>query len=303
MALPTQANVGTTALALLVTLSLFWGGAFSLTKIALDSAPPALIVATRLVIGGLLLLALYAASTRRAPRPGRFLLPFLLIGLSGHIVPFLAITWGQQAVPSGHAAVMVATTPLMIVAMAHVWVPEESLRRGQLLGFLLGFAGVAVMFSESLLAADIPLASAPRYAALLVGALGYATSTTLARLYVRDDPLHTATAVLFLSAALMSPALVVTDMATVFREMSPPGWMALAGLGVLATGLGNWIYFRLIQVNGASFAGLVGYLVPMWAVFLGIAFLDEVLSLTVMCGLALILAGVFLAQQRGSRVS
>jgi drug/metabolite transporter (DMT)-like permease len=63
------------------------------------------------------------------------------------------------------------------------------------------------------------------------------------------------------------------------------------------------VYFRLIQIAGPTFVSQLNYLIPLWAVAIGVAFLGEQPTLSHLCGLGLILAGIFVArrERRGAR--
>jgi drug/metabolite transporter (DMT)-like permease len=85
-------------------------------------------------------------------------------------------------------------------------------------------------------------------------------------------------------------------------DVAMPGVLAvvaIAVLGMLATGYATILYFRLIQGPGPAFLSLVNYLVPAWAVIAGTVVLGESISFTVLIGLALILAGIALSEFGG----
>ena len=130
--------------------------------------------------------------------------------------------------------------------------------------------------------------------AVLGGALCYAVSAILARLRPPQAALPTSALVILLATLLTLPLAAATA--------PPPSlWptraevLSVIGLGVFSTAAAAVLYFRLIASAGPSFAAQLNYLIPPWAVLMGIAFLGESPQPNHFYALALILAGVLIA--------
>ncbi len=286
--------------ALLLALTALWGSAFMLTKVALAGIPPGWVVTGRLALAAALLLPLAAWRGALLPRDRRAWVFFALIAVLGNVLPFWLISWGQRGIDSGLAGILMAVMPLAVLALAHLFIPGEGLTRRRLAGFALGFVGVAVLFGPEALAEGFqaPGSGAPgtllAMLAVLAGALCYAVSAILARLRPAHGALPTAALVTLLAAGLSLPlALAWEPLPTQL-----PGWgaiSAVAALGVFATATAAVVYFRLIAAAGPSFAAQLNYLIPPWAVAMGILFLGESPRPHHLYGLGLILAGVLVA--------
>lgn len=286
----------------LIALTVMWGSAFLFTKIAVAALPMATIVMARLAIAALILVPLALMLLGRVPRGRRLWLYFLLIALLGNLLPFSLITWGQRDIDSGLAGILMAVMPLATLALAHLFVPGERLNAYRVGGFLFGFAGVVVLVGpEALLTIGGEGGALVPMLAVLGGALCYGVSSILARLRPSSDALSSAAAVTML-AALMSLPLGVDAGGMRLSALSPPVIGAVLFLGVLSTGLAMIVYFRLIQSAGPSFTSQLNYLIPLWAVFIGIVFLGEQPTLVHLLGLGFILGGILLSRREPRRL-
>lgn len=281
----------------LAALTGMWGSAFLFTKVAVGALPVAWVVTVRLGIGAALLVLIAWLMGRSLPRGGRLWLFFGLIALLGNLLPFSLITWGQQTIDSGLAGILMAIMPLATLGLAHVFVPGERLTGPRVAGFLTGFAGVVVLVGpEALLAVGGEAQPLLPMLAVLAGALCYGTSAILARLRPPSDALTTAAATIGLAALLSVPLGMLGGFGGVAESRSDvltaDLLLALAFLGVFSTATAMVLYFRLIRSAGPSFTSQLNYLIPLWAVLVGVLFLGEQPTLGHLVGLALILAGV-----------
>lgn len=279
----------------LIVLTAMYGSAFTLTGLAVQELPPEAITAGRVAIAAvlLLLLALVRKESFRFLRSAWPLI--ILLSIFGNCLPFYLISWGQQTVDSGMAGILMAVMPLATIVMAHFFVPGERLNAFQVLGFLSGFAGVVILLGP---AAAVESGSETRellpMLSILGGALCYALNTILAKQLPRESLLAISASVLLVSTLIMLPAWLASG------GQVPAGLLrievlAVLLLGIFPTGLATLVYFALIARAGPPFLSLGYYLVPIWALLLGIALLDESFSLHAFLALVVILAGIALA--------
>jgi drug/metabolite transporter (DMT)-like permease len=276
-------------------LTVMWGSAFLFTKLAVTQLPAEFVVSVRLIVGAGLLVSIAMLLGRGFPR-GKGLWFFLgLIAVIGNLLPFSLVTWGQRGIDSGLAGILMAVMPLATLGLAHVFVPGERLTGNRLFGFLLGFVGVVVLIGpEALLAVggdDGPLVP---MLAVLAGALCYGVSSILARLKLPSDALTSAAATTGL-AAILSVPLMLADVDLVQIDaavFTPTVLVSLLFLGLFSTAAAMVVYFRLIRIAGPSFTSQLNYLIPLWAVAIGILFLGEEPALNHLVGLVLILGGM-----------
>ena len=110
-----------TGWALLLLLSLLWGGSFFFVGVAVKVLPPFTIVALRVGLASLALLTWLHLSGRRLAFAGPVIIAFILMGVLNNLIPFTLLAWGQTQISSALASILNATTPLFTVLVAHGW--------------------------------------------------------------------------------------------------------------------------------------------------------------------------------------
>lgn len=286
---------------MLLALTVMWGTAFLLTKVAVDELAPAVVVAGRLLIGAVLLAGLLIVLRRGLPGGRRHWLFFIAIAVVGNTLPFLLISWGQQAVDSGQAGILMAFMPLITLVLAHFALPDERLTWARAFGFLLGFAGVVILMGpQALLDVGHPGDTLAANLAILAGAACYAVASILARLKPAGDDVATAAATTLVATVVVLPWLALQTSPAApdsAPAVSPGAWLAVLALGLFSTAIAAVVYFNLVKRAGASFVAQLNYLIPLWAVLIGIVFLGERPTAAHGFALLLILAGIFVSQR------
>src|SRR5665213_1311956 len=121
---------GSEWLALLLLLSVLWGGSFFFAGVLIRTLPPLTIVLLRVGLAALILNVLL----KLTPADGRAWRAFFAMGLLNNVVPFCLVVWGQSHIASGLAAILNATTPISTVIVAHLFTSYEKMTGNRLLG-------------------------------------------------------------------------------------------------------------------------------------------------------------------------
>lgn len=275
--LPANRTMGSLEWALLIGLSLLWGGSFFFTGVAVRELPTFTIVVCRVLLAAVILLLVMRATATPLPRDKRVWRAFLCMGFLNNAVPFSLIVWGQMHIASGVASILNATTPLFTVLLAHLLTQDERMTPGRLLGVLLGLGGVAAMIGgDALRSLGVDVTA---QLACLAAAVSYAFAGLYGRRFKARgvSPLATATGQLCASSLLLVPVMLVFDQPW---NLPMPGLAtigALIGIASLSTALAYVIYFRILATAGATNLLLVTLLIPVSAILLGVAFLAETL--------------------------
>ncbi|MDJ0945810.1 MAG: DMT family transporter [Kiloniellales bacterium] len=281
---------------MLLALVVMWGSSFGLTKIAVSTASADSVVAARLFVAGLFLVVVVLASGKRIPRDGRAWLAFMAMAVLGNVLPYWLITWGQETVESGLAGVLMAVMPLVTLVLAHVFVKDDRMTRRKTVGFLLGFLGVVVLMGPGV---GFGLAGSGgallAQLAIIAGAVCYAVNTIIARHCPESDSLIAAAGTAIAANLLLVP-ISWKDLPAVVGSFDLASFLAVAILGVVSTALAPILYFHLIRRAGPTFFSLTNYLIPVWALLIGIVFLEESPGWTAFAGMALILGGIAVSQ-------
>src|SRR5204863_4090122 len=122
-----------------------WGTTYLAIRIAVETMPPLLLTAARFVTAGIILFIIAWLRGDRPPRDRRLLLNMLVVGILMVGIGNLAVVWAEQWVPSGLAALFVATAPFWVTLIELVHRSGEKIERRQLIGMLIGFVGVALL--------------------------------------------------------------------------------------------------------------------------------------------------------------
>ncbi len=283
----------------LVLLGLIWGGSFLAVEMALAGFAPFAIAAGRIGIAAVILTAVAFATGAGLPPTGsargrRIWLHCIGMAVFSNALPFTLLAWGQRQVTSGFAGITMAVVPLLVLPLAHVFVPGERLTPRKAAGFAIGFAGVVVLIGTG----GTEPGDAPALARLACVAASacYAIGAIVTRLAPSGSSLAFGAGALLVASALMLPLALGAE----GWPPAPPlaALAAIAYLGIFPTAIATVMLVYVVQSAGPSFMSLVNYQVPVWAVILGLVFLGEDLPPQFLGALALILAGLAISEFR-----
>jgi drug/metabolite transporter (DMT)-like permease len=278
--------------AILLVLSVIWGGSFFFIEIAILSVGPFTLVLIRVAIAAAFLWLWLLVRRERLAMPPGAAFAFLVLALLNNVVPFVLFAWAQEEITGGLASILNATTPIWGVVVAHAFTADEKATPAKVAGVLLGFGGVAVMIGADLLG-DIGR-SALAQLACLVSTLCYALAGVWARRFrtMGVPPLAVSTGQLTFASALMLPLVLLFEPPWLAPSPAPEAWAALVALALFCTSIAYILYFRLLASAGATNSLLVTFLIPITAILLGALILGERLEPRHILGMALIGAGL-----------
>jgi len=276
--------------AMLVTLSVLWGGSFFFAEIALESLPPLTIVTLRVGLAAITLWLVVLALKLPIPNSTPIWIAFLTMGLLNNVLPFSLIVWGQSQISSGLAAILNATAPLFGVIVAGILLRDESATPIKITGVVVGFAGVIVMMDLSSIATSSLLAQL----AILAAALSYACASVYGRRFKATglNPILVAAGQVTGSTLLLLPIALWVDGNNPYANVPAQVWAAIISLAVFSTAAAYILYFKLLASAGATNILLVTLLVPVSAILLGWLFLEESLQTPHVIGMAMIALGL-----------
>src|SRR5271163_3187389 len=156
-----------------------WGSTFLAIRVGVREVPPFLLAAMRFLAAGLALYGWMIARGERSPDARQWTSAFLLAFLI-FVLDYGLLFWAEQRVPSGVAAVMMATIPAFMAMSEIVFLRTQRLTIRLALALLIGLAGVAVLVSRSLNLGGAPIDRAGA-AALIVGAMSWSIASALTR--------------------------------------------------------------------------------------------------------------------------
>lgn len=268
-----------------------WGSSFLWIKLALVELGPFTLVAFRLLFGALGMGVVLWIRRPTFPRDARTLALLALMGLTNTALPFTLISWGELSIDTGVASILNSTTPLFTLVIAHLFLDDERMNLPRMVGLVVGFLGILLLFSRDL-SAESFRAGLLGQAAVLAAAISYAASSVLARRSFRHVPLLVQASVpLFVADGLIWSGALAFESPLAIPRL-PLTWFSLAWLGLLGSCLAYLLYFYLINTVGSTRTTLVTYMFPVIGVGLGVLFLGESLDAPLVLGALLVVAGI-----------
>ena len=270
-----------------------WGSTFLAIRIGVHEVPPLLFAALRFVVAGLVLYGWMTVRGERSPSREQWgsilLLAFLIF-----LVDYGLLFWAEQHVPSGIAAVMMATIPVFMALSEIVFLRTQKLTFRLTLALLIGLGGVAVLMSRSLLLGGAPIDTAGAVA-LLIGSVTW----SIASILTRKLPLPPSK-VMSSGAQMLAGGVMLTLTSAALGEfhrfqpatVSRGAWLSLLYLIVAGSIIGFTAYVWLIHHESPTKVGTYAYVNPVVAVLLGYFMGGEALSLRTILGALFVLIGV-----------
>jgi drug/metabolite transporter (DMT)-like permease len=275
------------------TLYLLWGSTFLGIKFAVETLPPLLMAAGRFLGAGLILYTVLrlrgvAAPTWRQWRVGAVTGAFLLLGGNG------MVTWGQQTVPSGRAALLIATTPLWMVILSWLFYHGGRPSLRVWLGLAVGFAGAALLIRPGATGSDVALAG---ILAVAVSPVLWTIGTLESRRLrpAEDAFLTSAMQMLTGGALLLLAGTCLGDWPVLLSgQASLRSTLAFVYLTLLGGLVGFTTYAWLLRVATPTALSTYAYVNPLVAVLLGWLVAGEVLDMHILLAAGLIIGAVVL---------
>jgi drug/metabolite transporter (DMT)-like permease len=156
-----------------------WGSTFLAIRVGVREVPPFLLAAMRFLIAGLVLYLWCLFRGERSPSPREWISAFCIAVLI-FVLDYGLLFWAEQRVPSGIAAVMMATIPAFMALSEIIFLRTQRLTVRLSLALIIGIGGVAVLVSRSLNLGGAPLSTAGAVA-LIIASISWALGSALTR--------------------------------------------------------------------------------------------------------------------------
>jgi drug/metabolite transporter (DMT)-like permease len=275
---------------------LFWGSTYLGIDIAVEHIPPALMCGIRFLIAGLVMLGFCGLRGRKVLYEPRQLGEMAVVGTLLLLGGNLTLSYAEQHIATGLAALIVAITPLWFLVLDTLLLGDHHISLRGKAGLALGIAGLAVLLWPQLMTATVfgrqQLWSS---LSLIGGSFSWALGSVLAKKWKSPDvDPFSATAWEMIAAGLANFLVAFFT-----RDLSRVIWTArgLAAMGYLVV-CGSWIgytaYIWLLGHVPTSKVSTYAYVNPVVAVFLGWLILKEPIDAYILSGSAIVIASVIL---------
>ena len=285
----------------LAAVCFFWGTTFLAIRVALESMPPLILLATRFLTSGTILLTIAAWRGATFPR-GRELFFTALYGLLPLGVSSGALAFAQTMIPSSLAALYITTSPLWTVLVESAIPGGERLHRGTLAAMLVGFAGTALLVFPKNLQEGFSPANVKGFLILQVGNLAWALGAILFRRRslsatqaTNAHPIVSGAVQQFVTGALTLLLTTVLPLGEV--EWTSRGLLAVLYLVTFGSIVGYSAYIYVLGKLPVSIVSTYTYVNPVVAVSLGWIFYREPFGGRELTAMAIIFLGVYLVKR------
>ena len=269
---------------------LLWSSAFAVAKLAIADCPPLLLLTTRFLLAGVLMLGLAAITGVSLKMSRRDLILFAALGIANQAA-YLGIGYvGLETVSSGLSALVISANPVLTAVLAAIFLDERMTWR-KAVGLLLGIAGVAFVVQGRL------VSGAEHFDGIvytLIALVSLVIGTILFKKFAPSGGLWVGNGVQSLSAGIV---LLPFAFATESIGDVVPTWRLLAAMAFLVLLVSVFAYllwFHLLRVSGATAASSYHFLMPPLGMLFGWLLLGEHVSPTDMIGIVPVALGIYL---------
>jgi drug/metabolite transporter (DMT)-like permease len=300
--MPGPARIAPTTLMVILAFAvvyIVWGSTYFFIRIAIEDFPPFMMAALRFVIAGGLMLT-WCLIKKEKIFDWKNVKPAIISGLLMLFVGTGAVVWSEQFLESSLVAILVSAGPLWFVMLDRRNWKLNLKSKSIILGLLIGFLGVILLFSENVAQALSSTGSISEIVAtglLIVGSIAWAAGSLYSKYKSTGNSNAVNSAWQMLAAGLLF--IVLSSLTGEFKgfhwsTVSTRSWLAVIYLVVMGSLIGYSAYVWLLSVRPATQVSTHAYVNPIVAVLLGVLFANEHLSILQITGLAIILVSVLL---------
>ena len=270
-----------------------WGSTFLAIRIGVREVPPFLLAGMRFFVSGVILYGWMRLNGAPSPT-GRQWAGATLLGTLIFLVDYGCLFWAEQRVPSGIAAVVLATIPVFITLLEIIFLRTQRLTVRLGFALLLGLCGVAVLTGQSFSFGEVPINRAGALA-LIVASFTWSVATILTRRLPLPESKPTSAAAQMITGGIQLFVLAALSGEFVgfhWHAVSRNAWLALVYLIVFGSIAGFTAYVWLLHYESPTKVGTYAYVNPMVAVAVGYFFGGEAIGRRTLLGAVLILISV-----------
>ena len=279
-----------------LALGLAWGCSFIFIKLGLEFLTPFGVAFGRCALGAATLLIVARLRGYELPKDPKVRLHIWVVALLLNVIPGILFALAETEVTSILAGIINAVTPLMTIIAILLVNREEKPKAFQLIGLVIGFAGVLTVLGVWNGLGENPLWA---ILVLLMAVSCYGISFPYTRRFVMPHKLKSESVVslqLLLAAITLLPLYLFDGIAKDEYRLGPV--LGMLGLGVFGSGFAYLWNFKVMEDAGSAIASTVTYLTPLVAVAVGLVFLNEKITWHEPVGALIVLLGAAIAQER-----
>jgi drug/metabolite transporter (DMT)-like permease len=282
----------------MLTLAAIWGCSFLFISVGVRELHPAYLALGRVIVGSLSLLVVLAIKREALPRSPRLWAHMFVIGAIGSAIPWTLFGYGEERIPSLLAGIWNGITPLVVLPVAVLVFRTEHFSVQRVLGLVVGFVGMLVVLGAWNTDGGSDLVG---QLLCMTAAVSYGLAVPYQKRFVAGS---TVSGIALAAGLLISATVELAIVAPFVAGQAPPAPWSLSievigstlALGALGSGIAFVLNLRNIRLIGASMSSMVTYLMPIFAIVVGVTVLREHLRWYQPVGALIVLTGVAVSQ-------
>ncbi len=285
---------GAMAYLLLLFVCIGWGSTWVVSKIGVSNMPALQMVAIRQFFGGFIFCSLFLFRRHPLPTKGQWKI-ILLLAIFNFILSNSLSTWGVRFISPGLGAIIGAIFPLWLVII--FFFRGKSINRGSVIGMLIGFLGICIIFFDHLgdfLNPDFRFGIIISIISTLTWAIG--------SMYTQEhifgfNPYFGLGIQMFLSGIVLYTTAYCTNQTLPLADIPAISWKAIAYLVIAGSVLVFSAYIYVLKHLPMEIASIYAYMNPVFAILIGHFFFPDSITTSLIIGGAVTLAGVYLVNR------
>jgi len=271
-------------------ICLIWGSTWIAIRLGLDSLTPFVSAGLRFSVAAIIIFLIM--KIRKIPiQKDKFSMRlYYFMGFFSFILPFGLVYWGEQYIPSGLASVLFAVYPFFVALFTRIFIPEEKIGFIKIIGMILGFGGIVIIFSESI--SSIGMEYFLGMAAVLLS--GFLQSTIAVSIKKYGQHLH-ALSMNLIPMTIAGIGMLVLGFLfedTTKLRFTPQAVGSFLYLGIIGSVVTFTSYYWLLKRINIILLSLTAFITPIIALLLGWIFLNESLRANQVWGSIFVLIGL-----------
>jgi len=253
-----------------------------------------------MIIGSLTIATVFLFLQKKLPLTIQFWKWSFLIGFLGFSIPFSAISWGAQYIPSSLVAILMGANPIITLLLSHFFLINSRMSLRMVGGVIVGAIGIILLIGFGNLQYN---ASWEQFIfgqlAVLSGTFSFALASVIIKNSPQEDLFERSLGSLICGSLIGFLIVYFLSKSPVMLEgISLISIFNVCLLGIFPTGVATIIWFKVIALKGPMFLSLVNYLIPIWALILGVLLLNEKVDFIIGFGLIFITIGLWLIEKK-----
>jgi len=283
-----------------ILICLIWGSTWYAIKLGLAEFPPMYAAGLRFSLAAIFIYIFMLIRGLKIQKDKLSLRLYWIMGIFSFVIPFSLVYWAEQYIPTGLASVLFATFPFFVTIFSKFFLPGESVDFHKVIGVILGFTGIVVIFSDDI-SLDFKISIIGMIAVIVSAAMQGGIAVMVKKYGKHLNPLSMNFIPLLTGGVVLLIASFFLENLTAIKY-SPVAVGSVVYLAFFGTLVTFTIYYWLMQRINVVVLSLSAFITPIIAVLIGWLFAAEVFTVWDIAGSSLVLIGILFANFKGLKI-